>query len=51
MLLQISNNFNLDPNAPSMTELFPGADEEMKRVFPRLEDYKLFEEADVRHRR
>lgn len=39
--------FNLDPNAPSMAELFPGADAEMKRVFPKLDDYKLFEEADV----
>lgn len=39
--------FNLDPNAPRMAELFPGADEEMKRVFPRLDEYKLFEEADV----
>lgn len=39
--------FNLDPNAPSMAELFPGADAEMQRVFPRLGDYKLFEEKDV----
>ena len=26
--------FNLDPNAPSLRDLFPGADEEMRRVFP-----------------
>src|SRR6267154_3749152 len=32
--------FNLDPNAPSMSELFPGADAEMKRVFPKLDDYR-----------
>lgn len=39
--------FNLDPNAPSMSELFPGADAEMKRVFPQLDDYRLVEEKDV----
>ncbi|MCP1650306.1 aromatic ring-hydroxylating oxygenase subunit alpha [Pseudomonas nitroreducens] len=39
--------FNLDPNAPSLAELFPGADEEMHRVFPNLADMRLIEEADV----
>jgi choline monooxygenase len=39
--------FNLDPHAPSMSELFPGADAEMKRVFPKLDDYRLLEEKDV----
>jgi carnitine monooxygenase subunit len=39
--------FNLDPTAPSMAELFPGADAEMKRVFPNLANYKLFDEQDV----
>jgi carnitine monooxygenase subunit len=39
--------FNLDPHAPSMKELFPGADAEMKRVFPRMADYRLLEEKDV----
>ncbi|QBR02192.1 aromatic ring-hydroxylating dioxygenase subunit alpha [Paraburkholderia pallida] len=39
--------FNLDPNAPSMSELFNGADAEMKRVFPKLDDYRLLDEKDV----
>ncbi|MGU7774535.1 aromatic ring-hydroxylating oxygenase subunit alpha [Burkholderia sp. MR1-5-21] len=39
--------FNLDPNAPSMRDLFPGADAEMKRVFPRLDAYRLLDEKDV----
>jgi len=39
--------FNLDPHAPSMSELFPGADAEMKRVFPKLDGYRLLEEKDV----
>jgi phenylpropionate dioxygenase-like ring-hydroxylating dioxygenase large terminal subunit len=39
--------FNLDPRAPSMGELFPGADAEMKRVFPELDRYRLLEEEDV----
>ncbi|MBN3823240.1 aromatic ring-hydroxylating dioxygenase subunit alpha [Burkholderia sp. Ac-20384] len=39
--------FNLDPDAPSMRDLFPGADAEMKRVFPKLDAYRLIEEKDV----
>ncbi|AOE86973.1 aromatic ring-hydroxylating oxygenase subunit alpha [Pseudomonas sp. TCU-HL1] len=39
--------FNLDPNAPSLAELFPGANEEMHRVFPNLERMRLIEEQDV----
>ncbi|WP_420211959.1 aromatic ring-hydroxylating oxygenase subunit alpha [Burkholderia aenigmatica] len=39
--------FNLDPDAPSMRDLFPGADTEMKRVFPKLDAYRLIEEKDV----
>ncbi|MCO6055072.1 aromatic ring-hydroxylating dioxygenase subunit alpha [Pseudomonas sp. MOB-449] len=39
--------FNLDPSAPSLAELFPGADEEMHRVFPDLERMRLIEEQDV----
>ena len=39
--------FNLDPQAPSMSELFPGADAQIKRVFPDLERYRFVEEEDV----
>ncbi|MFU2328909.1 aromatic ring-hydroxylating oxygenase subunit alpha [Pseudomonas sp. NFX98] len=39
--------FNLDPNAPSLRDLFPGADEEMNRVFPDLANMRLIEEQDV----
>lgn len=39
--------FNLDPEAPSMHELFPGADEEMYRVFPHLDSMRLVQESDV----
>lgn len=33
--------FNLDPNALSLRDLFPGADEEIRRVFPDLADMRL----------
>ena len=39
--------FNLDPAAPSLRDLFPGADEEMRRVFPDLANMRLIEEQDV----
>ncbi len=38
--------FNLDPSAPSMQELFPGADTEMRRVFPQLDEMRLVGEKD-----
>lgn len=39
--------FNLDPDAPSMQDLFPGAEEEMYRVFPDLDAMHLVSETDV----
>lgn len=39
--------FNLDPQAPGLAELFPGANEEMHRVFPDLDKMRLIEEQDV----
>lgn len=39
--------FNLDPNAVSMAELFPGADEQMKKVFSKLDKMRLIDEQDV----
>lgn len=38
--------FNLDPDAPAMSELFPGADAEMRRVFPDLDEMHLIDEQD-----
>jgi choline monooxygenase len=37
----------LDPQAPSLAELFPGADAEIRRRFPDLDDLRLIEEQDV----
>ncbi len=39
--------FNMDPNARSMKELFPDAEEEMYRVFPDLDAMQLVQETDV----
>ena len=39
--------FNLDPQAPSMRTLFPGAEEAMYRTFPALDSMRLVEETDV----
>ena len=39
--------FNFDADAPSLAELFPGADEEMRAVFPDLGKMRLIEEQDV----
>lgn len=39
--------FNLDPDAPSMKELFPGAEDEMLRVFPDMDSMRLVQESDV----
>lgn len=39
--------FNMDPDAPSMQELFPGADKAMYDVFPELDAMQLIEEQEV----
>jgi len=38
---------NFDADAPSMHELFPGADAAMRGAFPQLDQYSLIEETDV----
>lgn len=39
--------FNLDPQAPSLSDLFQGADEEIRQIFPDLDDMQLIEINDV----
>lgn len=38
---------NLDNDAPSMTALFPGADESVRNIYPDLDSLKLIDEQDV----
>jgi len=39
--------FNMDPNARSMSDLFPGAEEQIEDAFPLMNDMRLVEEKDV----
>ena len=39
--------FNLDQNVPSLIDLFPGAEKEIRGIFSDLDDMHLIEESDV----